>query len=68
MGTDHVFRLNRTHVEAFSGVSEDLFQHLTEGRVQQYRSEVYARRDTWPRDNWDAKWGGPVSVHPDGSV
>ncbi|MEU9111554.1 hypothetical protein AB0D04_07120 [Streptomyces sp. NPDC048483] len=68
VGTDHVFRLNRTRVEAFSGVAKDLFRHLEEGRVEQYRSEVYTRRSSWPLDTWDPKWGGPVSVHPDGSV
>ncbi|MFI1395253.1 hypothetical protein [Streptomyces sp. NPDC020681] len=68
VGTDHVFRLNRTRVEAFSGVAEDLFHHLEAGRVEQYHSEVYARRATWPLDTWDSRWRGPVSVHPDGSV
>ncbi|WP_326677895.1 hypothetical protein [Streptomyces sp. NBC_01237] len=68
VGTDHVFRLNRTRVEAFSGVAEGLFRHLEGGRVEQYRREVYARRDTWPVDTWDNKWHGPVSMSPDGSV
>ncbi|UJB44484.1 hypothetical protein [Streptomyces sp. A1-5] len=68
VGTDHVFRLNRKRVEAFSGVAEDLFRHLEEGRVEQYRREIYARRSTWPRDTWAPRWNGPVSIHPDGSV
>ncbi|MCB5911065.1 hypothetical protein [Streptomyces pinistramenti] len=68
VGTDHVFRLNRKRVEAFSGVAKDLFHHLEEGRVDQYRRETYARRSTWPSDTWDSRWNGPVSVHPDGSV
>lgn len=68
VGTDHVFRLNRKRVEAFSGVAEDLFRHLEEGRVEQYRREIYARRSTWPRDTWASPWNGPISVHPDGSV
>ncbi|SHN14601.1 hypothetical protein [Streptomyces yunnanensis] len=68
VGTDHVFRLNRTRVEAFSGVDSTLFDHLAHGRVEQYRTEVYARRSAWPRASWDRKWGGPVSVQPDGSV
>ncbi|MGH3374025.1 MAG: hypothetical protein ACRDP6_04745 [Actinoallomurus sp.] len=68
VGTDHVFRLNGTRVEAFSGVAKDLFYHLQKGRVERYRSEVYARRDDWPVDTWDTRWGGPVSVHPDGSI
>lgn len=68
VGTDHVFRLNRTRVEAFSGVAEDLFRYLDRGRVEQYRSEVHARRATWPLGAWDSQWDGPVSVHQDGSV
>ncbi|MFJ6569841.1 hypothetical protein ACIQNU_20705 [Streptomyces sp. NPDC091292] len=68
VGTDHVYRLNRKRVEAFSGVAEDLFRHLEEGRVEQYRREIYARRSTWPRDAWAPIWNGPISIHPDGSV
>ncbi|MBT2450515.1 hypothetical protein J7F03_26255 [Streptomyces sp. ISL-43] len=68
VGTDHVFRLNRTRVEAFSGVAKDLFRHLEEGRVEQYRAEVHARRRSWPLLAWDSEWDGPVSVHQDGSV
>ncbi|WP_171114556.1 MULTISPECIES: hypothetical protein [unclassified Streptomyces] len=68
VGTDHVFRLNRKRVEAFSGVAEDLFRRLEEGRVEQYRREIYARRSTWPRDAWAPRWNGPISIHPDGSV
>jgi hypothetical protein len=68
VGTDHVFRLNRKRVEAFSGVAEDLFRPLDEGRVEQYRREIYARRSTWPRGIWAPRWNGPVSIHPDGSV
>ncbi|MFE0938392.1 hypothetical protein ACFW4O_38315 [Streptomyces mutabilis] len=68
VGTDHVFRLNRRRVEAFSGVAEDLFRHLEVGRVEQYRREIHARRSSWPRDTWAPRWNGPVSVHPDGSV
>lgn len=68
VGTDHVFRLNRTRVEAFSGVAEDLFRHLETGKVERYRNEVYALRATWPSETWDHEWWGPVSIHPDGSV
>ncbi|MER7684978.1 hypothetical protein [Streptomyces sp. NPDC097610] len=68
VGTDHVFRLNGTRVEAFSGVQADLFGHLSRGHLEQYRSDVYALRSTWPSGTWDKKWGGPVSIHQDGSV
>lgn len=68
VGTDHVFRLNGVRVEAFSGLAEDLFDHLRDGRVEQYRHEAHALRDSWDTDPWDAKWRGPVSLHPDGTV
>ncbi|MER7010264.1 hypothetical protein ABT324_02395 [Saccharopolyspora sp. NPDC000359] len=67
-GTDHVFRLNRTRVEAFSGVEKHLLALLVRGQVEQYRRETYARRTSWPNDSWDHSWGGPVSVRPDGTV
>ncbi|MCC9312445.1 hypothetical protein LN042_36255 [Kitasatospora sp. RB6PN24] len=68
VGTDHVFRLNRTRVEAFSGVAQDLFEHLANNRLTSYRDEAHARRASSPTDTWDDEWDGPVSVHPDGSV
>ncbi|GLF92818.1 hypothetical protein [Streptomyces yaizuensis] len=68
VGTDHVFRLNRTRVEAFSGVADHLFHHLAEGRVETYRAEIHAQRRSWPLLAWDSEWDGPVSVHQDGSV
>ncbi|WP_245616832.1 hypothetical protein [Amycolatopsis taiwanensis] len=68
VGTDHVFRLNRTRVEAFSGVAKDLFDLLAAGQVEQYRREIYERRSAWPSNSWDGRWDGPVSVHQDGTV
>lgn len=68
VGTDHVFRLNGKRVEAFSGIAEDLFRYLENGQVERYRHEVHARRASWPSENWDQRWHGPVSVRPDGSV
>ncbi len=68
VGTDHVFRLNRTRVEAFSGVAEDLFAHLVKGDVEQYRADVHDRRSDLPRVGWDDSWGGPVSIRRDGSA
>ncbi|WP_367433209.1 hypothetical protein [Streptomyces celluloflavus] len=68
VGTDHVFRLNRTRVEAFSGVAADLFELLAGQQVEQYRSEIHSRRSSWPKETWDRRWKGPVSIHPDGTV
>ncbi|GHH83298.1 hypothetical protein GCM10018781_70090 [Kitasatospora indigofera] len=59
---------HRTRVEAFSGVAEDHFEHLVEGRLTHCRDEAHARRSSWPTSTWDDKWDGPVSIHPDGSV
>ncbi|WP_433471441.1 hypothetical protein [Saccharomonospora azurea] len=67
-GTDHIFRLNGTRVEAFSGVANDLLQLLVEGRVERYRHGVYERRSTWPSGSWSNSWNGPVSIHADGTV
>ncbi|MFD8886829.1 hypothetical protein ACFV0H_30645 [Streptomyces erythrochromogenes] len=67
-GTDHVFRLNGPRVEAFSGVDASLFRLLSEGSAEEYRAIVHATRHTRPLLAWDEKWGGPVSVHADGSV
>ncbi|MDA3647973.1 hypothetical protein LZ318_07390 [Saccharopolyspora indica] len=67
-GTDHVFRLNGTRVEAFSGVADDLLHFLADGRVEQYRREIYERRSAWPSHSSNDSWNGPVSVLPDGTV
>ncbi|MFE7709138.1 hypothetical protein ACFU6I_25820 [Streptomyces sp. NPDC057486] len=68
VGTDHVFRLNGPRVEAFSGVDKDVFRLLARGDVEEYRAIVHAGRHTSPRLTFDKDWGGPVSVHADGSV
>ncbi|MGW2257988.1 hypothetical protein ACWCXE_09000 [Streptomyces sp. NPDC001780] len=68
VGTDHVFRLNNKRVEAFSGVAVDLFALLSAGKAEEYRSEIYTRRGTWPEQTWDPNWGGPVSIREDGTV
>ncbi|MFD4700452.1 hypothetical protein [Streptomyces niveus] len=45
-----------------------LFGLLSEGQVGEYRAIVPAKRHTRAQVAWDKKWGGPVSVHSDGSV
>ncbi|MFF9013572.1 hypothetical protein ACF09C_11490 [Streptomyces sp. NPDC014870] len=67
-GTDHVFRLNGPRVEAFSGVDKSLFGLLADGHVEEYRAAVHAARHHRPQLTFDEDWGGPVSVHADGSV
>ncbi|MFE1169273.1 hypothetical protein [Nocardiopsis sp. NPDC058789] len=68
VGTEHVFRLSGDRVEAFSGLAEDLFDILKQGKVDKYRREVDARYARLPKAQWDRSWGGAVSVRPDGSV
>ncbi len=68
VGTDHVFRLNGTRVEAFSGLAEDLFHHLRDGRVEQYRRDAHALRSSWRSTRFVDGWDGPVSLHEDGSI
>ncbi|MGA5198570.1 hypothetical protein [Streptomyces exfoliatus] len=68
VGTDHVFRLNDPRVEAFSGVDAEVFRLLARGDVEEYRALVHANRHVRPRLTFDKDWGGPVSLHADGSV
>ncbi|MBQ0849426.1 hypothetical protein J8N05_14570 [Streptomyces sp. BH-SS-21] len=42
--TDHVFRLNGTQVEAFSGLETSLFAYLRDGRMEEYRRDAHALR------------------------
>lgn len=67
-GTDRVFRLNHTRVEAFSGVAADLFDVLLARRLTHYWEKGYADRPRRRQARWDRNWNGPVSVLDDGSV
>ncbi|MBP8537138.1 hypothetical protein [Streptomyces sp. MK37H] len=67
VGTDHIFRLNGNRVETFSGLKRNLYMHLREGQVNEYRREVHALRGQWPDHNTSEKWDS-VSIRADGSV
>lgn len=67
VGTDQVFRLNRTRIEAFSGIAEDLYQPLVEGKVEEYRRRAYGARHQFPTGTTAPQWG-PVSYSDDGTV
>ncbi|MFF5969812.1 hypothetical protein ACFY64_40250 [Streptomyces collinus] len=67
VGTDQVFRLNRIRVEAFSGVSEELYELLIKGKVEEYRNRKYDLRDTYPTSTTAPLWG-PVFFGNDGTV
>ncbi|MGR8009684.1 hypothetical protein [Streptomyces hypolithicus] len=67
VGTDHIYRLNGTRIEAFSGLKRSLYTHLHHGRVNEYRSEVHALRGQWPDRSTSEQWNA-VSIRPDGTV
>ncbi|MBF9071540.1 hypothetical protein [Streptacidiphilus fuscans] len=68
VGTDHVFRINHTRVEAFSGIDSDLFTYLASGRLDLYRETIHDEWQDRRRAAWDRGWNGPVSVLDDGTV
>ncbi|WP_130800127.1 hypothetical protein [Streptomyces otsuchiensis] len=67
VGTDQVFRINGTRVEAFSGVAADLYDLLAEGKAEEYRRRTYERRHDWPEPDDVDDWGA-TSFRPDGTV
>ncbi|MEU3713666.1 hypothetical protein [Streptomyces catenulae] len=67
VGTDHIYRLNRTRVEAFSGLKRSLFTHLYRGHVNEYRREVHSLRGQWPQRSTAEGWN-TVSIRADGTV
>ncbi|MEU9953424.1 hypothetical protein [Streptomyces sp. NPDC047939] len=62
VGTDHVFRLNGLR-RGRGGLPS-----ARPGDVEEYRALVHASRHVRLRLTFDQGWGGPVSVHADGSV
>ncbi|MDQ8707116.1 hypothetical protein RCO28_32275 [Streptomyces sp. LHD-70] len=67
VGTDQVFRINGTRVEAFSGIATELYDLLAEGKVEEYRQRVYERRKDWPEPDDIDGWGAS-SFRPDGTA
>lgn len=67
VGTDQIFRLNRTRVEAFSGIAKDLYQLLVDGQVEAYRRRAYELRNTLPTGATALQWDA-VSFADDGTV
>lgn len=67
LGTDHIYRLNGTRVEAFSGLKKSLYMHLHHGRVDEYRREVHDLRGQWPAHSTSEQWSA-VSIRADGTV
>ncbi|MFE0331706.1 hypothetical protein ACFW08_33835 [Streptomyces sp. NPDC058960] len=67
-GTDLVFRLHGTRVEAFSGIAEPLYRMLAEGDVDRYRGEAPREYQSWNSRGGQEGWVGPVSMREDGSL
>ncbi|MCD9592390.1 hypothetical protein [Streptomyces sp. 8ZJF_21] len=67
VGTDHIYRLNGTRVEAFSGLERSLYTHLHHGHVNEYRRQVHDSRGQWPPRS-TAKYWNTVSIRADGTV
>jgi hypothetical protein len=70
VGTDQVFRLNKVRIEAFSGMSQPLFERLHSGDVASYRRQAPDVFQSWAerRQRGYGGWDGPVSVDADGSI
>ncbi|WP_344123451.1 hypothetical protein [Streptomyces blastmyceticus] len=68
VGTDHVFRMGSVRVEAFSGMTEDLYGLLKQGHVEDYRRMAYELRSAWNGNREASRWSGPISFHADGTV
>ena len=67
VGTDQVFRISGTRVEAFSGMATDLYNLLAKGEVEEYRLRAYERREGWPEPDDVDDWGAS-SFRPDGTA
>ncbi|MFJ3696554.1 hypothetical protein ACIPW9_20815 [Streptomyces sp. NPDC090052] len=67
VGTDQVFRINGTRVEAFSGMATDLYDLLAEGKVEEYRRRAYERQKDWPEPDDIDDWGAS-SFRSDGAA
>ncbi|MFD7063511.1 hypothetical protein [Streptomyces sp. NPDC059906] len=68
VGTDHVFRMGSVRIEAFSGMTEDLYELVKKGRVEEYRQTAHKLRSARQNTNETGRWNGPISFHADGTV
>ena len=68
VGTDHVFRMETVRIEAFSGMAEELYDLISDGRVEDYRRAAYKLRAERHGSNAARHWNGPISFHEDGTV
>ncbi|MEU4209171.1 hypothetical protein AB0F13_04035 [Streptomyces sp. NPDC026206] len=68
VGTDHVFRMETVRIEAFSGMVEELYDLISQGRVEDYRRAAHKLRSHWHGADAARRWNGPISFHEDGTV
>jgi hypothetical protein len=68
VGTDHVFRVGSVRVEAFSGMAEDLYGLIKQGRVEEYRRVAHTLHTAQNETGKPSGWNGPISFHADGTV
>ncbi|MFE4800664.1 hypothetical protein ACFRFL_38150 [Streptomyces sp. NPDC056708] len=68
VGTDHVFRMGSVRIEAFSGMTEHLYELIKKGRVEKYRQAAFQSRSTPQDPHGTGRWNGPISFHDDGTV
>ncbi|MGK5638797.1 hypothetical protein ACSNOK_10865 [Streptomyces sp. URMC 126] len=68
VGTDHVFRMGSVRVEAFSGMADDLYRLISQGRVEEYRRRACDLGSSWREDAGAGRRSGAVSFHADGTV
>lgn len=68
VGTDNVFRMGTSRIEAFSGVAPELYELVKNGRVEEYRQAAYELRSKRHNAHAAGKWNGPISFHADGTV
>lgn len=68
VGTDHVFRLGSVRVEAFSGMTEDLYRLIKEGQVEEYRRVAHELSPNWRSTQKTDGRTSPLSLQPDGTL
>lgn len=59
VGTDHVFCMGNVRIEAFSGVTKELYDLVKQGQVEEDRRQAYQLRSACNGDLEASRWNGP---------